>query len=107
MNILLKLKKKMRDFNSFESQVSMCIGHLATDDLKNYDPHVHYIEVKKSFLSKKVTVVIYCGRPGLIIGHHGRTHDKLKYMISESIKRPVEISFVEYEPVRIPMYDCD
>ena len=106
MNIK-KHKREIRDYKSIKSKIAYAIGHIIQEDMPKHNPMVHYFDVKKHLFKNKVTVYIYCERPGLLIGKAGATVEKLKSILSKDIKKDVSIIFFEFEPINYLIYDIE
>lgn len=104
MNIK-KHKKEIREYKSIKSKIASNIGAIILEEMPKHDPRVHFFDFKKSLLKNKITITIYCERPGLLIGKSGSTVDKLTSRISDQIKKDVSINFYEFEPIIYPIYD--
>ena len=61
--------------------------------LKLKDASVSDIQIKRD--SNKITLDIYSGRPGIIIGRGGAGTDELKKFLAEFIKERVQINIIE------------
>jgi ribosomal protein S3 len=101
--ILKKHKKEISNYRSIKNIIAWEIGALILGTKGGSKAIVHYFDVKKHLFKNKVTVTIYCERPGLLIGERGSTVDKLKSAISKSLNKEVAIIFVDFEPIIYPI----
>ena len=106
MNIK-KHKKEIRDYKSIKSKIAYAIGHIIQEDMPKHNPMIHFFDVKNHLFQNKITVYIYCERPGLLIGKAGATVEKLKDIISKDTNKKVSVVFFEFEPIFYPIYDIE
>lgn len=98
-------KADINNHKNIKSTIAFQIGALILEDMPGINPMIHYFEVRKHFLQNKVTITLYCERPGLLIGKGGVTVNKLRSRLSERLGKDVSIDFFEYEPLLYPIYD--
>jgi ribosomal protein S3 len=109
MNLINFVKNKI--FHSRKDKWYWLKQELAFEITKNFnDPtliNIHWIKISKFF--GKITIKLYLERPGLFIGKHGETINKIKtnlnaYLRFKKINCEVKFKLYSYMPLQIAYF---